>query len=283
MVTPQILYSYIRQSTRNKDPVPLLRTAEGAELSDDKDKAEHLSPFFRSEETYSAQRHKPKFWARYVDDTIVVIERDQMPTFQKHLNAVFSDIQFTMEEEENNQLAFLDVLVCRKDCGGPKTKVFRKATNTMKVLNFNSNHPISPKRSCVRTLYRRVETHCSEPEDKIAELQYHRRVFRANGYPRNFNRCEGQVLELSQVSDVRQGCKPKDEKVVSILTERFANRPLDERVMTVCSGLDLVNISYTNFVASTPEVAAWWIQSVRGLTHNTKAQNVCPMTQLRKQ
>nr|VZI18684.1 unnamed protein product [Spirometra erinaceieuropaei] len=136
------------------------------------------------------QHHRPKFWARYVDDTFVVIERDQVLTFQEHLNAVFPDIQFTMEEEENNQLAFLDVLVCRKDCGGLKTKVFRKATNTMQVLNFNSNHPISHKRSCVRTLYRRVETHCSEPEDKIAELKYLRRVFKANGYPRNFlNRC----------------------------------------------------------------------------------------------
>ncbi|BHF77739.1 hypothetical protein SprV_0602084800 [Sparganum proliferum] len=117
------------------------------------------------------QHHKPKFWVRYVHDTFVVIERDQVLTFQEHLNAVFPDIQFTMEEEENNQLAFLDVLVCRKDCGGLKTKVFRKATNTMQVLNFNSNHPISHKRSCVRTLYRRVETHCSEPEDKIVELQ----------------------------------------------------------------------------------------------------------------
>nr|VZI09945.1 unnamed protein product [Spirometra erinaceieuropaei] len=136
------------------------------------------------------QHHRPKFWARYVDDTFVVIERDQVLTFQEHLNAVFPDIQFTMEEEENNQLAFLDVLVCCKDCGELKTKVFRKATNTMQVLNFNSNHPISHKRSCVRTLYRRVETHCSEPEDKIAELQYLRRVFKANGYPRNFvDRC----------------------------------------------------------------------------------------------
>ncbi|BHF62102.1 hypothetical protein SprV_0100508300 [Sparganum proliferum] len=136
------------------------------------------------------QHHKPKFWARYVDDTFVVIDRDQLLTFKERLNAVFPDIQFTMEEEENNQLAFLDVLVCRKDCGGLKTKVFRKATNTMQVLNFNSNHPISHKRSCVRTLYRRVETHCSEPEDKIAELQYLRRVFKANGYPRNLvNRC----------------------------------------------------------------------------------------------
>ncbi|BHF66735.1 hypothetical protein SprV_0200975700 [Sparganum proliferum] len=136
------------------------------------------------------QHHKPKFWARYVDDTFVVIDRDQLLTFKERLIAVFPDIQFTMEEEENNELAFLDVLVCRKDCGGLKTKVFRKATNTMQVLNFNSNHPISHKRSCVRTLYRRVETHCSEPEDKIAELQYFRRVFKANGYPRNFvNRC----------------------------------------------------------------------------------------------
>nr|VZI40669.1 unnamed protein product [Spirometra erinaceieuropaei] len=136
------------------------------------------------------QRHRPKFWARYVDDTFIVIERDQVLTFQEHLNAVFPDIQFTMEEEENNQLAFLDVLVCRKDCGGLKTKVFGKATKTMQVLNFNSNHPISHKRSCVRTLYRRVETHCSEPEDKLAELQYLRRVFKVNGYPRKFvDRC----------------------------------------------------------------------------------------------
>nr|VZI51679.1 unnamed protein product [Spirometra erinaceieuropaei] len=128
------------------------------------------------------QHHRPKFWAQFVVDTFVVIVRDQVLTFKQRLNSVFPDIQFTMVEEENNQLAFLD--------GGLKTKVFRKATNTTHILNFNNNHPISHKRSCVRTLFRRVETHCSEPEDKVAESQYLRRVFRENRYPRNFvNQC----------------------------------------------------------------------------------------------
>nr|VZI05122.1 unnamed protein product [Spirometra erinaceieuropaei] len=145
-----------------------------------------------------------QFWTRYVDDTFVVIERDKLLTFKGHLNAVCPDIQFTVEEEENNQLAFMDVLVCRKDFGGLRIKVFRKATNTMQVLNFNSNHLISHKGSCVRTLYRRVETHCSELEDKTAELQYLRRVFKANGYPRNFvNQCIRKRDERPKRTDTK--------------------------------------------------------------------------------
>ncbi|VDL91057.1 unnamed protein product [Schistocephalus solidus] len=39
MINLKVLYSYIRQSTRNKDPIPLWRTVEGAEISEDRDKA----------------------------------------------------------------------------------------------------------------------------------------------------------------------------------------------------------------------------------------------------
>nr|VZI14479.1 unnamed protein product [Spirometra erinaceieuropaei] len=35
------------------------------------------------------QHHKPKFLAWYVDDTFVVIDRDQLLTFKERLNAVF--------------------------------------------------------------------------------------------------------------------------------------------------------------------------------------------------
>nr|VZH94956.1 unnamed protein product [Spirometra erinaceieuropaei] len=60
------------------------------------------------------RQHRPEFWTRYVGDAFIVIEWDQVLEFKEHLNAVFPDIQVTMEEEENKQLAFRDVLVCLK-------------------------------------------------------------------------------------------------------------------------------------------------------------------------
>ncbi|BHF57186.1 hypothetical protein SprV_0100012900 [Sparganum proliferum] len=130
--------------------------------------------------------HRPKFWTRYVDDTFVIIKREMIEEFHSVLNSVFPDIQFTMEAENDNQLPFLDVLVHRKPNGHIKTTVYRKATNTRQILSYHSKHPLCHKRSCVRTLYSRAETHCSEPDDRRTELRYLQRLFMANGYPRNF-------------------------------------------------------------------------------------------------
>ncbi|BHF62888.1 hypothetical protein SprV_0200587600 [Sparganum proliferum] len=137
-------------------------------------------------ETLVFATYKPKFWTRYVDDTFVIIKRQKVQEFHDVLNSIFPDIQFTMEAEANNQLPFLDVLVHRKPNGHLKTTVYRKATNTRQILSFHSKHPLCHKRSCVRTLYRRAETHCSEPDDRRSELRYLQRLFMANGYPRNF-------------------------------------------------------------------------------------------------
>ncbi|BHF78434.1 hypothetical protein SprV_0602154700 [Sparganum proliferum] len=168
------------------------------------------------------QNHRPRLWARYVDDTFVVIISDQVLTLKERLNADFPGIQFTMEEEENNQLAFLDVIVCRKLCGGLKTKVFNKATNTTQILNLNRNHPISHKRSCVRALYRRVETCCSEMEGKVAELQYLRRVMRANGYPRNFvNQCIQKRHHKPDLTDPKLWRAPSYVRNVSEAVSRL--------------------------------------------------------------
>ncbi len=76
-----------------------------------------------------------------------------------------------MEEEKGGTLPFLDVLVRRRDNGELTTSVFRKTTNTLQMLSYKSIHPQAHRRSYVKTLFKRVETHCSTPEAKEEELR----------------------------------------------------------------------------------------------------------------
>ncbi|BHF84171.1 hypothetical protein SprV_0902732100 [Sparganum proliferum] len=137
-------------------------------------------PVFRS--------YSPKFWARYVDDTFVVVKRNDVQEFKALLNSIFPDIQFTMEEEDNNQLPFLDVNITRVASGGIRTTVYQKATNTRRILQFRSNHPIGHKRSGVRALFQRVQTHCNGNNRRREEVKYLHPLFTANGHPRSFIR-----------------------------------------------------------------------------------------------
>ncbi|XP_052767195.1 1-phosphatidylinositol 4,5-bisphosphate phosphodiesterase beta-4-like isoform X1 [Mya arenaria] len=94
---------------------------------------------------------------------------------------------------------------------------------------------------------------------------------------------EGQVLEISQVNDIRLGLAPKinDPKVIIDL-EQKGTGALEARTVTICHGLDFVNINYTPMIARDPETAKAWFQGLRQLTPNTKANNICPMTSLKK-
>nr|VZI11840.1 unnamed protein product [Spirometra erinaceieuropaei] len=141
-------------------------------------------------ETRVFQSYMPKFWMRYVDDTFVILPRDMKETFRSKLNSIFPQIQFTMEEEKDGEIPFLDVQVSRQEDGALQTGVLRKATDTAKILHYSSNHPLSHKRSCVRTLFRRINTHCSTEAEKLRERKSLWRLFLSNGYPRSFiNKC----------------------------------------------------------------------------------------------
>ncbi|BHF73386.1 hypothetical protein SprV_0401646700 [Sparganum proliferum] len=94
-----------------------------------------------------------------------------------------------MEEEINGVLPFLDVQLSTQEDRTLQTGVFRKATDTEKIVLYHSKHPLSHKRTCVRTL-RRIYTHCSTEAEKLRERKTLWRLFLANGYPRSFvNKC----------------------------------------------------------------------------------------------
>ena len=134
------------------------------------------------EEALRTAQNPPSLWVRYVDDTFVVIEKDNITQFTDHINGQDTNIKFTREEPVEGQLAFLDTLVVVEDDGRIRTKVYRKPTHTDQYLAFDSNHHLQHKRSVVRSLVGRAERIVSNEEDRTSEIKYVHNVLRDNGY-----------------------------------------------------------------------------------------------------
>ena len=124
----------------------------------------------------------PKLWLRYVDDTFCVLKKEHMTEFHQHINSVCHHIQFTMEEEQNLSLPFLDVLVIRHD-KTLRTQVYRKPTHTDRYLHFDSHHPQHQKLAVTKTLHDRARTHNTIPADARHEATHVLSVLQLNGFP----------------------------------------------------------------------------------------------------
>ena len=82
---------------------------------------------------------KPQFYRRYVDDIFILfINRQQAINFLNYFNPKHWHITFTMEEEQNDRLSFLDAVVSWFD-NYFVTSVFRKLTFTWLGTNYFSN------------------------------------------------------------------------------------------------------------------------------------------------
>ena len=118
----------------------------------------------------------PRFWKRYVDDTCTALPAVSVTSFHHHLNSIDTHIQFTVEEEMDHSIPFLDVLLTHHEDGMISTSVFRKPTHT-------SHHPMAHKVSVIRTLYKRARTLSSSPLQCTEEEKHIAQALKRNSYP----------------------------------------------------------------------------------------------------
>ena len=116
----------------------------------------------------------------------VCIAREYLTEFHSHLNSINQHIKFTVGEEKDGSIAFLDTMTTRNPDGTMKTSVYRKATHTDKYLQFNSHHPSQHKRSVARTLFDRAKNIPSTDADKLSEVQHVVDALKINGYTDQF-------------------------------------------------------------------------------------------------
>ena len=184
--------------------------------------------------------HPPKWWYRYVDDSHVCITREHLTEFHSHLNSINEHIKFTVEEEKDGSIAFLDTMTSRNPDGTIKTSVYRKATHTDKYLQFNSHHPTQHKRSVARTLLDRAKNIPSTDADKLSDVQHVVDALKINGYTDQFIRsCQSTTVSTNQSQTSRgfvtlpylQGISEKIARTLNQFNINVAHKP----VMTVGS------------------------------------------------
>ena len=125
---------------------------------------------------------KNSTFLRYIDDTILICNnRENLISLVERLNEVEPSIEFTLEEEENGKLPFLDVLIIKNN-NKLSFKVYRKPTNKNDMIHFYSHHNTKVKRGVLIGFYLRANRICS-PEFLADEYNYIDTIFKQLKYP----------------------------------------------------------------------------------------------------
>ena len=158
---------------------------------------------------------RPKLYKRYVDDLFMLTgSSEEADRYFTSLKASHPSINFTMEKETNNKLAFLDILIIREN-GRFKTEIYRKPTDTGLMLNYLAIAPQLFKRNLVIGEAIRVTKRCSDFADKNRALITLRERLKKNQYPSRFvDRCfrEAMCPVAEDPNDSRSGEENEDNR-----------------------------------------------------------------------
>ncbi|UYV84528.1 K02A2.6-like [Cordylochernes scorpioides] len=138
-------------------------------------------------DTWIQQQFTPgiHIWRRYIDDILCICETEQENSILSVLNSFHPDISFSFESEANNVIPFLDILIIRTP-PHYHTTVYHKINNPTFYTNFKSFCPLSHKINTVRTLTKRLVTHCSLPIFRSIEFSNIKKQLALSQYPHHF-------------------------------------------------------------------------------------------------
>ena len=157
-----------------------------------------------------------KEWPWYVDDSVLKCKRNRAEEILNHLNSQEPDIiRFTMELEEENKLAALDLAMnVNRKLKKVEFNVHYKKTNTNITLKKQSNHRDSTKKGVIKGYSDRARALC-DPQYLRSELQNIEEIFIENGYSRKEIRKAMKEKDPTATTEDHEE-EPKVRGIVSI-------------------------------------------------------------------
>ena len=114
----------------------------------------------------STTLHPRKVWERWWH------LRTHLENFLHHINKLFKIIEFTMEEERNGELTFLETLL-KQNNGKISVLVYRNPMHTDQYLYYSFHHQTSYKESVVSSLFNRAYSIITNKDDLSSGFWIH--------------------------------------------------------------------------------------------------------------
>jgi hypothetical protein len=159
----------------------------------------------------------PRLWMRYVDNVLAIVKKGTTEFTLEKLNEQRAGvIKFTVEEEKEGQLPFLDLLLIRE---GNKIAldIFRKPTDAPLCIPNESHHPMSHKLAAFQSALYRMWTIPLSDSRRRKELEYILYMATINGYKKEtilkLNKKHEQRWRWRQFSSLQPIVERKERKV----------------------------------------------------------------------
>lgn len=214
-----------------------------------------LSPFLcelfmaNLENILKERKLLPERWYRYVDDIFSIVRKEDLPKILEAINSIHKDIKFTHEEEKDCKLPFLDLLIIR-EMSSIDFEIYRKPTNTKRVIPSSSNHSHQHKMAAFHHMIHRMQTLPLNDTGKSKEMAHIFEIAQLNGYQK---RTIQAIIDKKMRDNLRRSLttlEPVAEplKRVAVNFDRLITKPLSAKMKSF--GLDLVFSSRNNQIKS---------------------------------
>lgn len=127
------------------------------------------------------------FLYQYMDDLILAVPHTGKEEILQIFNDYNQHIKFTIEEENQSSVPFLDTRVIRTTDNVIKLDWYQKSIHSGRYINYSSYHGIKMKTNVILGLRRRIEN-ITHPDFCLDAKKRLERILLQNGYPRSFLR-----------------------------------------------------------------------------------------------
>jgi len=195
-----------------------------------------------------------KLYYRYMDDILRDIKYTNVEEKLDEINQYHPNLKFTIENEKDGCLPFLDMEIKRSESTLSSTW-YSKSTSTGLTMNYHALASVKYKKSVVSGFVYRIFYACSSWKDFHISLKKAKRLLENNQYPSSFyepiinktltNIVETQNKETADAGDEESEKEPEEEKKLIFIqyrgkvTEKFESAL--RRMEAPCKVISTIN------------------------------------------